>query len=526
MEPTKPTKPNRTKTVRQMMAALGESALRATPDASGKTVVSSLAYDSRDVAPGALFVALVGERFDGHDYLAQVIEAGAVALVVQGDREAKWNGLPVPCIHVPSTRAALARLAVAFYDNPTKELFLAGVTGTNGKTTTVRMIDSIARAAGDITGTIGTLGATVAGQALPGDRTTPEAPDLQKLFRAMVDAGAKSAAIEVASHALSMGRTEGCLFDVGVFTNLTQDHLDYHGTMENYRDAKAKLFTDYADAAKAAGKKFTAVINADDEAGQHYTAITRADEVITYTANGVKTKATIDADGYRGKIDRTEFLAYTPIGQIPVELPFGGSFNLYNALAAVGYGVARGTTFNETEKAFDVIEEGLANCPPVPGRFEPVKAGQDFAVLVDYAHTPDGLQNVLASARPLTVGRLIVVFGCGGNRDKTKRPLMGKIALDLADIAIVTSDNPRREDPEAILDDILAGMPVGTGRAKIQREVDRRAAIALAIQTAQAGDTVVIAGKGHEDYQIIGEQTFPFSDVAVACEEITQCLAR
>ena len=515
----------RTKTLLQMWVILPQSVLpqrRIVPSSEGRrdAVLSGVAYDSRQVAPGDLLVALVGERFDGHDYLAQVVEAGASALVVQENRAEKWQNLnlPVPLLVVPNCRAVLAPLATTFYDNPTQNLYLAGVTGTNGKTTTVRMIDSIARANGDVTGTIGTLGATVAGRALPGDRTTPEAPDLQKLFRAMVDAGAKSAAMEVASHALALGRTEGCLFDVGVFTNLTQDHLDFHGTMDNYRDAKGKLFTDYADAAKAAGKRFVAVLNVDDRAGYFYDSVSRAAEVLPYSAQGNIADALIVAHEVKAQVDSITFTASTQIGQILVKLPFGGGFNVANALAAIGYGVARGLSA-------ETIAEGLATCPPVPGRFEPVKAGQDFAVLVDYAHTPDGLQNVLQSARPLTQGKLWVVFGCGGNRDKTKRPLMGKIACDLADVALATSDNPRRENPDAILDDVLAGM-TGGNRAQVIREADRRAAIALAVQGAKAGDTVVIAGKGHEDYQIIGDETFPFSDVAVAREEITKCLAR
>ena len=512
------TAPQTVKTVSQIAAAFPEA--RLVPN-NGNTnaPLSTLAYDSRHVSEGALFVAVMGERFNGHDFLRGVIAAGASALVVQENQAEKWQNAPVPCLVVPSCRAFLARLSAAFYENPTQNLYLAGVTGTNGKTTTVRMIDSIARANGDTTGTIGTLGATVAGASLPGDRTTPEAPDLQKLFRDMATAGAQSAAMEVASHALSMGRTDGCLFDVGVFTNLTQDHLDFHGTMEAYRDAKAKLFTDYAEAAQKAGKRFVAVLNRDDDAGLHYlNVVPETVRVLTYGTQRLKgTLPDITPDAVEMGVAGLGFTAQTPLGKIPVRLPFGGGFNVANALAAIGYGIAR-------DLSAETIAEGLASCPPVPGRFEPVQAGQNFALLVDYAHTPDGLQNVLVSARPLTQGKLITVFGCGGNRDKTKRPLMGKIAHDLSDIAIVTSDNPRRENPELILDDILAGM-TGHG-AEVLREADRRTAIALAMQRAQNGDTVVIAGKGHEDYQIIGEQTFPFSDVAVAREEIQKCLTR
>jgi UDP-N-acetylmuramoyl-L-alanyl-D-glutamate--2,6-diaminopimelate ligase len=485
------------------------------------TSVIGVEYDSRQVVPGSLFVAVPGEKFDGHDFLPNVIAQGAAAVVVQADRVSSLGDLSVPALVVPDCRKALAPLACRFWDNPTSKLYLAGVTGTNGKTTTTLMIDSIARAAGNITGTIGTLGATVAGHSLPGERTTPEAPDLQKLFAQMLDAGAKSAAMEVASHALVLGRTEGCLFDVGVFTNLTQDHLDFHGTMEAYRDAKGLLFTQYARAAKAAGKRFVAVLNRDDDAGMHYWLLDHWDDFddenfpLTYGTTLLKRgKPHIYCDPRQVemRIDGVHFTAETPSGNVNVALPFGGGFNVANALAAVGYGVARGLSP-------EVIARGLANCPPVPGRFQPVRVGQDFAVLVDYAHTPDGLENVLRSARPLTTGRLIAVFGCGGNRDRTKRPIMGRLAKELADVAVVTSDNPRREEPESIIDEILTGMNDGGG-AKVLRESDRRAAIALAVREAKAGDTIVIAGKGHENYQILGDETIHFDDVEVASEEI------
>ena len=475
------------------------------------TPITGVEYDSRQVGQGSLFVAVVGEKFDGHAFLPQVIAAGAGAVVVQADRAASLGDLPAPMLVVPDCRKALAPLACRFWDNPTGKLYLAGVTGTNGKTTTTLMIDSIARAAGDITGTVGTLGATVAGKSLPGDRTTPEAPDLQWLFAEMLQSGAKSAAMEVASHALVLGRTEGCLFDVGVFTNLTQDHLDFHGTMEAYRDAKGLLFTQYADAAKAAGKEFTAVLNVEDAAGAfyHQRCAESGISTVTYAPSG---EAMVTPQNISASVDSITFTASTPVGPVRVALPFGGGFNVANALAAVGYGVARGLSP-------EIIAQGLANCPPVLGRFQPVRAGQDFAVLVDYAHTPDGLENVLRSARPLTTGRLIVVFGCGGNRDRTKRPKMGRLAKDLADIAIVTSDNPRHEEPESIIDEILTGMNEA-GRATVLRESDRRAAIALAVRQARPGDTVVIAGKGHENYQILGDQTIHFDDVEVASEEI------
>ena len=480
---------------------------------SADVLLSGLAYDSRQVRPGFLFLAVPGERHDGHDFIPAAVAAGAAAVLVQADRADRFAALPIPRLVVPEARAAMAPLACRFFGDPTHRLYLAGVTGTNGKTTTARMIDAVARAAGDTTGVIGTLGATIAGRELPGERTTPEAPDLQALFAQMRREGVGSAAMEVASHALAQGRTDGCAFDVAVFTNLTQDHLDYHGTMEAYRDAKARLFTEYADVARAAGKDFVAVLNAEDAAGRYYGRATRAARTLTYAADG-RHDADIRTPGATLGVDFVDFVAATPAGDVPVCLAFGGAFNVQNALAAVGYGVARGLTA-------DVIAQGLAACPPVPGRFQPVKADQDFAVIVDYAHTPDGLENVLRSARPLTKGRLLAVFGCGGDRDRTKRPKMGDIALRLADVAVVTSDNPRREAPESIIDEILTGMD-GAG-ARVVREADRRAAIALAVRQARPGDTVVIAGKGHENYQIIGDRTLPFDDVQVATEEIRRC---
>jgi len=467
----------------------------------GDAALTALEYDSRTVTPGALYIAVVGERFDGHAFLAEVVARGAVAVVVER-AEAVPPG--VPYLLVPSCRAALAPLACAFWGNPTQALYLAGVTGTNGKTSTMRLIDAIARAAGDTTGTIGTLGATVGETALPHDRTTPEAPDLQRLFAQMLAAGARSAAMEVASHALVLGRTHGCQFDVAVFTNLTQDHLDFHKTMEAYEDAKGLLFTEYHPT--------VAVLNSDDPAGRRYAARTTAKRVLTYSPSGQA--ADIVPQDLEIAVDSLRFTAQTPSGPVSVRLGFGGTFQVGNVLAAIGYGVARGLSP-------ETIAAGLAACPPVPGRFHPVQAGQDFAVLVDYAHTPDGVENVLKAARPLTPGRLIAVFGCGGDRDKTKRPKMGRLAKDLADIAIVTSDNPRTEDANAILDDILVGME-GDG-AEVHREVDRQKAIALAISLAKTGDTIVIAGKGHEDYQIIGREKFPFSDFDVAREILLTC---
>ena len=333
----------------------------------GALTPTGMAHDSRDVKPGFLFVAVPGQRFDGHDFVAGAVEAGASSLVVQADRAAEFAGMTVPHLVVPDVRRALAPLSCAFYDYPTRHLYLAGVTGTNGKTTTTLMIDSIARAAGDVTGTIGTLGATVAGKMLPHDRTTPEAPDLQRLFREMLDAGATSAAMEVASHALVIGRTEGCLFDVGVFTNLTQDHLDFHGTMEAYRDAKGLLFTQYADAARAASKEFIPVLNVDDPAGRYFYNVAFREGADIILAYG-KEQGAIQPMSVELGTEFIRFIAKTPVGDVPVELPFGGTFNVANALGAIGYGVARGLSP-------EVIAKGLADCPAGSGAFSTGESG-------------------------------------------------------------------------------------------------------------------------------------------------------
>lgn len=521
----------RQKILTQLTAALPDAILISAGTPSTDTPITALAFDSRKVVPGTLFIAVPGEKHDGHAFVRGAVELGAVAVVIQSGREAEFADLSVPRVVVPDTRRAMALLAVAFYDNPSAKLHLAGVTGTNGKTTTALMMESIARAAGDKTAYIGTLGFGIGGVLVEGERTTPEAIELQAFLARCVEEGVTAVAMEVSSHALVTGRVAGCLFDVAVFTNLTQDHLDFHGTMEAYRDAKGLLFSEYAKAAKLAGKDYKAVINfnagGNDYAKKVYDVFAGCDakpvisysvDPIAFVSQDVTTSGSKEAQLFVDKIHYIAEVFYqneTSGKSIPVELAFGGTFNVENSLAAVGYGVAR-------KLSPEVIADGLRNCPPVPGRFQPVQAGQPYAVLVDYAHTPDGLDNVLRSARPLTRGNLITVFGCGGDRDKTKRPKMGHIARDLSDIAIVTSDNPRTENPDAILDDVLAGMNGDVG-ATIHREADRRKAIALAVSLAKAGDTVVIAGKGHETYQIVGRETFPFDDVAVAREEIQRC---
>lgn len=473
----------------------------ATLVANGPVEVRGITHDSRKVKPGDLFVCLIGNRFDGHAYAADAVAQGAAALVVQENRAHSAPGV-VPLLVVPHTRRALPALAAAIHGDPSRDLKLIGVTGTNGKTTTAFLIASILRAAGLRTGTIGTLGAELMGERLPSEHTTPEADQLQELLAEMRRRGAEAIAMEVSSHALAQYRTDGCAFDAGVFTNLTQDHLDFHTTFDAYFEAKRRLFREYP---LESGKEFVASINRDDPRGEIVARETRG-RAITY---GVKFSADVTATDLRVEAGRTAFRAHTPSGKLDVKLRIGGAFQVYNALAAIGIGVGLGISL-------DVMREGLCSLAAVPGRFERVPTGRGFDVIVDYAHTPDGLENLLASARRLNPSRLIVVFGCGGDRDRTKRPLMGRLVGMGAEVAVVTSDNPRSEEPMAIIEEILAGM--NDVSAKVMVEPDRRKAIGLALCEARPGDIVLIAGKGHEDYQEIKGVKHPFDDRGVARE--------
>jgi UDP-N-acetylmuramoyl-L-alanyl-D-glutamate--2,6-diaminopimelate ligase len=463
--------------------------------------VQGVSHDSRDVKPGDLFACLVGEKFDGHQYAGDAIARGAAALLAQSDHA---DSLPagVPAILVPNTRRALPDAASAVYDDPSRSLKMVGVTGTNGKTTSTNLIASILNHAGITAGTIGTLGAELKGEDLPSEHTTPEADQLQALLAEMRRRGAQAVVMEVSSHALAQYRTDGTWYDAAVFTNLTQDHLDYHKTMDAYFAAKLRLFTDYP---AAGGKPFAASINIDDEYGRRLALVSRG-RVLTYAVNSA---ADIRATDVRLDAGRSAFRVETPEGGFDAELHIGGAFQVYNALGAIGAALGLGISLDE-------IARGLAALSAVPGRFESVPTGRGFHVIVDYAHTPDGLDNLLTSARRLNPRRIITVFGCGGNRDSKKRPIMGRIVAKGADVAIVTSDNPRNEDPQAIIDDILPGM--GGASARVLVEPDRRTAIAAAIGEARDGDIVLIAGKGHEDYQIIGDEKFPFDDRQVARE--------
>jgi UDP-N-acetylmuramoyl-L-alanyl-D-glutamate--2,6-diaminopimelate ligase len=470
--------------------------------------VAKLAYDSRKVGPGTLFFCVVGEKRDGHEFAGQVVEAGAVALVVERELD-----VGVPQVVVPSARAAMAPFAAAFWGDPTAELKVVGVTGTNGKTTTAYLTREILEAAGIQTGLLGTVKQVVGGEEEAVERTTPEAIDLQETFRRMLARGDRACAMEVSSHAMVLHRAAAIHFDVAVFTNLTQDHLDFHADMEDYFAAKRMLF---ADRDPAPGVR---IINVDDPYGRRLAA---EFDCLTFSAEGADadyraTDISFDAGGATFTVlmgrKPDDTAGFRPINtEVLVRTGMPGHFNVANALGAFAAARALGV---EAE----VAAAGLAGAARVPGRFEPIDEGQGFAVLVDYAHTPDSMENVLRAARRLTDGRLISVFGAGGDRDKAKRPLMGRAGGDLSDLAIVTSDNPRSEDPEAIVAEVAAG--ARQGDVELIVEIDRHAAIALALGRAAPGDTVVIAGKGHEQGQEFeGGRKIPFDDRQVAREEL------
>jgi UDP-N-acetylmuramoyl-L-alanyl-D-glutamate--2,6-diaminopimelate ligase len=460
--------------------------------------ITDLAYDNRAVSPGTLFFCVPGFTRDGHEFAPDAVARGAAALVVE-----RPLGLGVPEVQVDDVRAAMATAAARFHGDPTAELAVAGITGTNGKTTSAFLLRGVLEAAGMRCGLLGTVKSVVAGEERPVVRTTPEAIDLQRTFREMRDGGDAACAMEVSSHALELRRADGIHFAVAVFTNLTQDHLDFHPTMEDYFAAKRLLFASPLTAAR--------VVNVDDAYGRRL-----AEEFPEAATFAIDRDADYRAVDVHGGLSGSAFTARTPDGELPVTLSLPGRFNVLNALGAWAAARALGV-------APEAIAAALADAAGVPGRFEPVVEGQPFAVLVDYSHTPDSLENALLAARELTDGRVIVVFGAGGDRDRGKRPLMGEAAARLADVALVTSDNPRSEDPEAIIAAILAG---ATGPATVEADPDRRASIARAVALAEPGDVVVIAGKGHERGQeFAGGRKEPFDDVAVARDAL-RALAR
>jgi UDP-N-acetylmuramoyl-L-alanyl-D-glutamate--2,6-diaminopimelate ligase len=469
------------------------------PSKPGDRAVSAIAYDSRRVTPGAVFIALKGLKADGVAFAEQAVTRGAQAVVSESPRP---GTVSVPWIVVRDARLALALLADRFFDHPSRRMPVVGVTGTNGKTTTAYLLSSMLDAAGLKAGMLGTVAYRIGGEDREASRTTPEAPDVQQLLNDMLQHGCKSAVMEVSSHALSLKRVDGMRFAAAVFSNLTRDHLDFHEDMEAYFAAKRRLF-------EMLPRDAPAVINLDDPRGAELAAITG--RPVTYAI-------TAPADVRPGPIDMTlaglAFEITTPRGPIRVTSKLVGKPNVYNILAAAA-------TAMSLDVPLDAIERGIAGLDGVPGRFEVVSQPNDeVTVVVDYAHTDDALRNLLETARPLAAKRLITVFGCGGDRDRSKRPLMGMVAARLSDVVVITSDNPRSEDPARIIEEIERGIPAGSQSASrapsVVSVVDRAEAIDRAVATATAGDVVLIAGKGHEKYQQIGDRVLPFDDGEVA----------
>ncbi len=472
--------------------------------------VADLAYDSRRVGPGTLFFCFQGERSDGHEFAAAAVEAGASGLVVERPLE-----VDAAQVEVEDARAAMAPIAAAFNGDPTSELTVVGITGTNGKTTTAFLVRALLEAAGQRCGLLGTVRQVVGGEVEEVERTTPEAIDMQRTFARMLEAGDEACAMEVSSHALVLHRANSIHFAVKVFTNLSQDHLDFHADMENYFAAKRLLFSGEGGAPLIELEGGISVLNVDDPYGERLaeelSCEEKGRECVTYSAAG--DDADLSARGVAFDAAGSRFLCLSPEGSIEVRTPLPGDFNVANALAALAVAHALGLDLRKSAEALTSAEQ-------VPGRFEAIDEGQQFGVLVDYAHTPDSLENVLEAARRITHGKLISVFGCGGDRDREKRPLMGRAGAELSDVAVVTSDNPRSEDPGAIIDEIRSGIPQDP-HAEVVIEPDRRAAIALALARAGEGDTVVVAGKGHEQGQEFESgRKIPFDDRDVAREEL------
>jgi len=466
---------------------------------TGEQTISSVTCDSRDVVEGSLFVAIRGFKTDGHTYIDEAIRRGAVAVVVETD----IGGMSIPVLQTENSRFAAARLVNRFFGHPADGLRVVGVTGTNGKTTVSYLLESILKYAGWKPGLVGTMTYRWGDHAVTADRTTPDAVRLFQMIRAMRDDGVQSLVMEVSSHAIALDRVEGLRFRAAVFTNLSQDHLDFHPSLEAYGQTKARLFAMLEPGG-------VGVINGDDPASEwmRSSAIERVvsfgitSQNVDYTIQNIETHPT-----------STTFEIHSQTRDLAITTPLLGLFNVQNVAAAA-------VTALELGIADDAVLEGIRRQSTVRGRMEPVKTTLGFSVIVDYAHTPDGLQNVLSAARQLTSGRLIAVFGCGGDRDRGKRPVMGRIAVDLADVAVLTSDNPRREDPDAIIRDVLDGIP---DRSKVQVIPDRKEAIQSALEMAQSSDTVILAGKGHETYQEIGTTRYPFDDRLVA-EKILRTL--
>lgn len=451
--------------------------------------VHGITHDSRQVKKGYLFVAIQGHKIDGHDFLTEAIEKGAAALVVEKKIELASR---IPQIIVTNTRSALAVMSNRFYGEPSSRMTVIGITGTNGKTTTSYLTKSIIESSGNETGLIGTIQYQIGRRVIPAQETTPESVELHRYFAEMLKSGISYAVIEVSSHALSQHRVEGVCFRSAIFTNLSVEHLDYHTNIRNYRAEKLKLV-------RGLGPDGFAILNADDNASKHFAACTKA-RIVWY---GIKKKnADVTAEILQAGVTTTRVLLNSPWGKIPIDLNLIGKHNVYNALAAAANGLALGFTI-------DTVKTGIESLSAVPGRLEKIECGQDYPVYVDFAHTHQALQVVLRTLREVTKGRIILVFGCGGDRDRKKRPKMGHIAERYADLFWITSDNPRSEDPNTIISEIQKGI---TKKACFRVEADRKTAIEEALSEAKKGDVVIIAGKGHEQNQIVKGVTISFDD--------------
>lgn len=486
-----------------LLTGLDQAIIHGNPDQE----ISGVRYDSRSVMPGDLFVAMSGQKADGHQFLDEAVRRGAAALLVKKDK------LPIPkagitVTEVPDTRKALALASNIFYGFPSRSMVLIGITGTNGKTTSSYLIKGILEAAEKRVGLIGTISYQMGGEQIPAPHTTPESADLQEILAKMRDRGIDYVVMEVSSHALEQDRVFGTAFDIALFTNLTQDHLDYHITMEEYFRAKLRLFQDL----KPKGEiKIRGIINLDDPWGRQIIGEMKF-PCLSYSladkGDIIATECSVGSDG-------VSFTVVTPLGKFGIKSKLAGRHNLQNILASIGVACAM-------DIPIKAIQEGIASVKNVPGRLEKVSEGQDFEVFVDYAHTEDALRNLLSAAKEISRGKIITVFGCGGERDRGKRPKMGKAASDMSDIIIITSDNPRGEDPLVIIEEIEQGISgLKRGRDYFVVE-DRRSAINMAVDLAIPGDTVILAGKGHEDYQIIGGKRLHFDDREVAREAIRE----